>query len=434
MKKILIANKDRAEGQKLIEIMRQQAEATAICSPAELTGDLQDIRFVLLDSNFTESRGTDFLVEILKKAPLPVVLAVPPNDSQYAAEALNLGASNYIIKTDQYYDIVNNLMKAVIQKFEQHEEMKQTIIELQKKVKELEQQIDAGSETKNKLKRAGFGEIISRIKQGEIKLPSIPKIQVQFEEMINSQKGLQDIAKLLKQDVSISSQLISVSNSAYFRGMVENSTVEQAITRLGLNTTKQYVRIICNRSLYSVQKDRNVGWMHKLWKHSLASGLAAQFTSEAIQQKQAEEVFTMGLIHDIGKLFLLQVMVDLDIDIADEKLDEDDRAELLDALSKNHGIFGATLLKKWGFSDLYQQIALFHDDPENADPISRELLIIHFANILAKSMGYSLREGEESAVEVEKAFSTNLLKIGSAKVAEIREKVKAHMGNLQSIF
>jgi HD-like signal output (HDOD) protein len=257
-------------------------------------------------------------------------------------------------------------------------------------------------------------------------------MQMQFEEMIKNQKGLQEIAQLLKQDVSIASQLISVSNSAYYRGMAENTTVEQAITRLGLNTTKQYVGIICNRALYATQKKKNMGSIERLWKHSLSCGLAAQFTCEVIRQKQAEEVFTMGLIHDIGKLILLQIMGELDIDITDEKLPEDDRAELLDALSKNHGTFGATLLKRWGFSSLHQQIALFHDDLENADPISRELLIVHFANLLAKSIGYSAQQ--ESGVEVEKALSTNLLKLDSEKIAEIGEKVKTHMSNLQSIF
>jgi len=432
MKRILIANKEREEGQKHVDIMGQQFDAAVICSPAELAGDLQNIHFVLLDSNFTESHGTDFLVEILKKASLPVLMVIPPNDQKYAAEALRLGAFNYIIKTEQYYDIVIDLIKEVIKRFEQYEEMKQTTVDLKKKMNEVEQQATAGLDAQSKPKRPGFNEIISQIKEGEIKLPSPPNIQMQFEELIKNQKGFQEIAQLLKQDVSIASQLISVSNSAYFRGRTESTTVEHAITRLGLNTTKQYVRIICNRSLYASPKNNNKGWIEKLWKHSLSCGLAAQFTSEIIQQKQAEEVFTMGLIHDIGKLFLLQIMGELDIDLGDDNMDDNDRAELFTALSNNHGTFGATLLKRWGFSDLYQQIALFHDNPENADPISRELLIVHFANLLAKSLGYSL--GGDSAVEIEKAMSTNLLKIDSGKIAEIKEKVNGHMSNLQSVF
>ena len=177
MKRILIANKDRAEGQRLIEIMRQQFDAAVICSPAELAGNLQNTHFVLLDSNFTESHGTDFLVEILQKTCLPVLMVIPPNDPKCAAEALKLGAFNYIIKTDQYYDIVSTLIKETIQRFERYEEMKQTIIDLKKKVNELEQQAAGGPDTQSKPRRSGFNDLLSQLKEGEIKLPSPPNIQ-----------------------------------------------------------------------------------------------------------------------------------------------------------------------------------------------------------------------------------------------------------------
>jgi HD-like signal output (HDOD) protein len=162
-------------------------------------------------------------------------------------------------------------------------------------------------------------------------------------------------------------------------------------------------------------------------------GLAAQFTCEVIQQKQSEELFTMGLIHDIGNLILLQIMGELDIDIGDKKMDENDRAELLGALSLNHRAFGAALLKKWGFSEMHQQIALFHNDPQNADPITRELLIVNFANLVSNSIGYTILM-DNTSIEIENAFSTNLLKLDSEKIAVVQEKVKEHMGNIQSIF
>jgi HD-like signal output (HDOD) protein len=273
---------------------------------------------------------------------------------------------------------------------------------------------------------------MARLKRGEINLPAAPRIQIQFDEMIRNQKGISEMASLLKQDVSISSQLISISNSVYFQGIVRNTTVEQAITRLGLITTRKYVVIICNRSLYLTKKKKNMEWMELLWKHSLSSGLAAQFICEQTQQKQSEEMFTVGLFHDIGKLILLQIMAELDIDIANDVTDKNDRTDLFNMISCNHGAFGAMLLKRWRFPQLYQQIAMHHDNPENADPISKELLIANFANLIAKSMGYSLQE--TPADEIETALSTNLLKIDADTVVTIKTKVREHMGNLQQLF
>jgi HD-like signal output (HDOD) protein/FixJ family two-component response regulator len=451
METILIANRDLSEGQQLVEVVSREFDATLITSPAELTQDTQDYRLVLIDSNFTESYGMEFLANILKKSYLPVLIVAPPDDPKCAAEALKLGAFNYIIKTNQYYTLVNILIREAIQKFGQYEEMKQTIIDLKKKVNELEQaaatsgnndksnkentEESAGQDQENpqrKTRRTAFNDIVLRLRRGEINLPTPPLIQIQFEEMIRDKKSLQEIANLLKKDIAISSQLIRVSNSAYYRGMTENTTVEQAITRLGLNTTKQYVEIICNRSLYATKKKQSLEWMERLWKHSLSAGLAAQFTCEAIHQKQSEELFTMGLIHDIGNLILLQIMGELDIDIGDKNMDESDRAEMLSALSLNHRAFGAALLKKWGFSEMYQQIALFHNDPQNADPITRELLIVNFANLVSNSVGYTIQNNP--TVEIENAFSTSLLKMDSEKIAIVKEKVKEQMGSIHSIF
>lgn len=452
MKKILIANSDIEEGQKLKEATGRQFDVTVICSPSEQPEDMKDIRLVLIDSNFTASYGVDFLEDMLNNPHLPVLIATAPDSATAAAEALKLGAFNYVVKTSRYYDVIDFLIKEAIHKFEQYLKMNQTIIELKQRVHELEQQLAAGSgsikkpgealvprpakqksgATPVKQRNFVFEDIIARLKKGEINLPTPPQIPIQFEKMIRSRTGFHDVAKLLKQDISISSQLISVSNSAYYQGVAKNTTVEQAITRLGLNTTRKYVEIICNRSLYTAPAKKNALWLERLWKHSLSCGLAAQFACEITQQQQAEEVFTMALFHDIGMLILLQIMGELDVDIADDMMSAEDRAEIFQTLTLNHWAFGAMLLKRWGFSDLHQQIALFHSNPEKADPVSKELLIVHFSNLLAKSLGYCVRE--ESAANIEEALSANPLKLDSGKISEVKQKVTEHMSNLQGIF
>jgi HD-like signal output (HDOD) protein len=172
--------------------------------------------------------------------------------------------------------------------------------------------------------------------------------------------------------------------------------------------------------------------LERLWKHSMCCGIASQLTCEITGVKQAEEVFTMGLIHDIGILILLQILSELDINLTDGKMNAADRAELMKAIALNHGAFGATLLKRWGFSELYQQIALFHANIENADPISKELLIVHFANSLAKSIGYHWEENAETKIEEDP--SPRLLQMGPSIIEQVKENTQQHMQELQSIF
>jgi HD-like signal output (HDOD) protein/FixJ family two-component response regulator len=443
MKSVLIANRDEAEAKALFDAASQEFSVSIITSPEEFTGDLRDINLVLLDCNMTPQSGIDLIGEVLKKSYLPILMTTSPDDAKAATEAMKAGAYNYIIKTEHYLEMLNFMIAEAIERFDKYEQMKQTIFDLQKKVAELEEALahhGQGGEISGKglsgesgISRSTiFDDMIQRLKRGEINLPSPPQIQIRFEEMLKEGAGISEIAHLLKQDVSICSKLISISNSAFYQGIKENRTVENAISRLGLITTRKYVGIIYNRALYTTQKKANAEILERLWRHSMCCGIASQLTCEITGVKQAEEVFTMGLIHDIGILILLQILSELDINLTDGKMNATDRAELLKAITLNHGAFGATLLKRWGFSELYQQVALFHNNIENADPISKELLIVHFANSLAKSIGYHWEEKAET--KIEESPSTRLLQMGPSIIEQVKENTQQHMRELQSIF
>jgi len=273
-------------------------------------------------------------------------------------------------------------------------------------------------------------EIIFRFKRGEINLPSPPQISIKFKEMINKGANLQEIGDLLKQDAAISFKLISVANSVYYRGVVEKKTVGQAVSRLGLNTTRQYVEAISNRALYTTTNKKFVELIEKLWEHSLSCAYASQIVSEVLKLKLECDAFTMGLLHDIGKLILLQVFGELEIK---GKLGEEvSKVELLNDLDTHHGKFGVALLKRWQFSNGYLQIAMYHDNLDDADPISKDLLVVHFANLLVKSMGYDL--GQQAEIDLEDAESTGVLRLESTMIDEIKDQVKGRMEEMGGIF
>jgi HD-like signal output (HDOD) protein/FixJ family two-component response regulator len=443
MKTVLIANSDQVEAKALLDVASQEFSVSVITSPEEFTGDLREINLVLLDCNMTPQSGIDLIGEILKKSYLPILMTTSPDDANAATAAMKAGAYNYIIKTEHYLEMLNFMIAEAIERFDKYEQMKQTISDLQRKVAELEETLahrGQGGDTsgnilpgdQGKSRSTIFDDMIQRLKRGEINLPSPPQIQIRFEEMLRDGAGISEIAHLLKQDVSICSKLISISNSAFYQGIKENRTVEHAISRLGLITTRKYVGIIYNRALYTTQKKVNMEILERLWRHSMCCGIASQITCEITGVKQAEEVFTMGLIHDIGILILLQILSELDINLTDGKMKAADRAELLRAITLNHGAFGATLLKRWGFSELYQQIALYHANIENADPISKELLIVHFANSLAKSIGYHWEEKAETKIEEDP--SPRLLQMGPSIIEQVKENTQQHMQELESIF
>jgi len=97
-----------------------------------------------------------------------------------------------------------------------------------------------------------------------------------------------------------------------------------------------------------------------------------------------------------------------------------------------HGQFGSALLKRWKFSNGCTGAALHHDNLHDADPISKELLIVHFANLLVKGLGFVLADG--TIAEVETAESAQFLKIDQGMIATIKEDTVKYMEEVGKIL
>ena len=201
-----------------------------------------------------------------------------------------------MVKSGNYLQILNIAINEAINKFNEREHLKETINTLKEQVEELKKQLaglspQAGAEGQTASPAPEkeinlVDEIISRFKRGEINLPVIPRINTKFKQLINSGASITDVANLLKQDLAISSKLINISNSVYYRGMVKNSSLEDAINRLGLGTTRQYVEVITNRSLYTTNNPKYVKIMEKLWIHSLSCAYAAETITEILRMEK----------------------------------------------------------------------------------------------------------------------------------------------------
>ncbi len=269
-------------------------------------------------------------------------------------------------------------------------------------------------------------------KSESIKLPSMPQISIKFKELLKERADVKEVADLLQQDMAISAKLISLSNSVMYKGSFENKTMEQAIGRLGLASTKKYVDVISNRGFYDGINEKYTEYVNSLWEHSLSCAYASQILAGFANLEDPEEVFAFGLMHDIGKLMLMLIVSKLE----DEGRYGDgiEKEELYKSIDERHVGFGVTILKKWKFSDLHIRIAMYHDhlDKDKNSPVSKELLVVHFANLLVKSLGYCVAQQLE--VNLETTDSALKLELDSEKISETKKKVRERMDELSKII
>lgn len=271
-------------------------------------------------------------------------------------------------------------------------------------------------------------KIMVRFREGKLQLPVLPKVVMEIQRAIrNPIATTDDIAKLIEQDAVISLRLITIANSVTYRGVDKVQTVRQAVPRLGIKQTQSVVSTIANRGLYKSANEQFAAMMEKLWSHSLATAYAARELGVKLQHPNMERLYLMGLFHDIGKTLLLRGM-----DIVATKLPSFTIAELTAAVQEAHTEFGGIILQHWGFDEELSRVAKMHNDEKFYPATQKEILIVNFANMLTRKIGFSLFNDE--TLNLQGVESAQLLGIEPDAISAVFEETIQKMNQTSNIF
>ena len=138
-------------------------------------------------------------------------------------------------------------------------------------------------------------------------LPTIPIIAQRVGELVNDPRAdVQSVARALRTDQSLTAKVLKLANSSYYSIPGGVTDVTRAVSFLGFNTLYQLVLSI---SVLSVLDGRGAQAVkpRELWRHSAAVAALAESLARRLRYAEPEACFTGGLLHDIGKVALLQV-------------------------------------------------------------------------------------------------------------------------------
>ena len=111
------------------------------------------------------------------------------------------------------------------------------------------------------------------------------------------------VRQAIEEDPALATRVLTVANSAAYASISPCASVQQAIVRLGADTVRE---LLISLSVMSVFRDV-LGWGRHLRDHCAATGAVARLLGQAIPHGQPPgSVLLAGLMHDLGKLLLLQ--------------------------------------------------------------------------------------------------------------------------------
>jgi len=150
------------------------------------------------------------------------------------------------------------------------------------------------------VKLSRIREAMERIKE----LPTLPVVARKVNALLyNPDTNASDLAEVVQRDQSITAKILKLVNSAQYNLPERVSNIKQAVTLLG---QRNVANIVMTLAVFDTLKSTGQSTFDRreFWIHSISVALMSSRIAGACMYVLTDDVFTAGLLHDIGKVFM----------------------------------------------------------------------------------------------------------------------------------
>lgn len=216
-------------------------------------------------------------------------------------------------------------------------------------------------------------------------LPPLPQATVRlFEILRNDSASLADLEEIILCDQSLTAKILQMANSAYYGSRGKIGTLSRAVMTMGFHEVKSCCLFFLLSQLLSDGNGRYRSETAFLWKHSLA---VAKMAREIVRQRpwiDPERAYTLGLLHDMGRLIMLLYYHGEYQKLRPEaslKLplwEDESRCEF------HHSRLGRWVAIRWALPDDFRAVMEFHHVPVESPQRGTSAMIVHLADLLSQ--------------------------------------------------
>ena len=211
---------------------------------------------------------------------------------------------------------------------------------------------------------------LTEILHGLNSLPTLPDTYRQLTGALNDpENDYQTISGLIRDDVTLTMQVLRMVNSAHIGLMRTLHSIDEAIQYLGLNTLRGMVIARQIFSLADADAESLAEWS-QLWQHSFCSARLA----EALVKNTEDQFVTAhssfgGILHDVGKLVISHCLPEAWREIRElmNSRQLTQAAAEQEVLGVDHAAIGAYLASLWGLPHSVVEAIYLHHHQDISD-------------------------------------------------------------------
>ncbi len=187
-------------------------------------------------------------------------------------------------------------------------------------------------------------------------LPGVPEVYMRLNRVLaNPDCSVREVAKVIESDVGLCAKILQLVNSAFFGLRRRVSTMDEAITYLGMLAIKNLALALQTFREASESSEMSAAKIAALRDHSLLTGRIAQ-SIFANDRRRADEAFIAGMLHEVGWLIRAPARSNSGVPAVERPL------------------LGAYLLGLWGLPRPIVEAVAFQSTPESVEHTEFDLV------------------------------------------------------------
>ncbi|WP_321418693.1 HDOD domain-containing protein [uncultured Desulfobacter sp.] len=215
---------------------------------------------------------------------------------------------------------------------------------------------------------------------------TMPTIAMQaYSVASDPESTMDDIVEKILLAPALTIKILKVVNSPFYGLSHKISSIKDAVVLMG---TDEVVNMAFGLSLSESFLNADLkGLMDPktLWHHSMGTALIAKYLCRDLPQFKDMGIFTAGLIHDLGKIYLIENFSQLYTTVLSRAAENTVSISAVEQeiMGMDHGRIGQSIGETWNLPDPLIHAAAFHHQPSAAGEYSLFAALIGFSDYLS---------------------------------------------------
>jgi HD-like signal output (HDOD) protein len=271
---------------------------------------------------------------------------------------------------------------------------------------------------------AFLGSLANEVSKGTVSLPCFPDVVMRIRKALaEPEVGLTEIVKIVGTEPRLAARLLQAANSAAFNPAGKHLTdLRAAITRLGHRPVQSAAMSYAVKQLRLAPALRTISKpLNILWEQSITVAAICQVVARRTRVSP-EEAFLTGLLHGIGRLYIMVRSVG-----QSDKLYLD--PSFVDMIASWHPAIGKAVLENWGFDGHMCEAVGDQDDHDRSGKNEPDLSDII---VVAVALARVLREPGPRSIDTDAIKSFARLHLTPQICTDILRHAEHQLGSLHA--